>query len=88
MYSLIGKCRKHDLPVDLQLEIFNAMVMPIMTYACEIWGSNIARELKRLHMKFLHHVLYLHKNTSTDVVYGELGEYSIEVIINTRMIGY
>ena len=38
-----------------------------------------------LHMK---HVLYVHKNTSTDVVYGELGEYSIEVIINTRMIGY
>ena len=59
-----------------------------MTYACEIWGRNIARELKRLHMKFLNHVLYLHKNTSTDVVYGELGEYPVEVIINTIMIGY
>ena len=37
MYSLIGKCRKHDLPIDLQLELFNIIVMPVMTYACEIW---------------------------------------------------
>ena len=87
MYSLIEKCRKHDLPADLQLELFHAMVMPIMTYACEIWGCNVARELKQLHMKFLKHVLYVHKNTSTDIVYGELGEYPIDIIINTRMIG-
>ncbi len=64
------------------------MVMPIMTYACEIWGYSVDRELKQLQMKFLKHVLYVHKNTSTDVVYGELGEYPVDVIINTRMIGY
>ncbi len=88
MYSLIGKCRKHDLPVDLQLELFNTTVLPIMTYACEIWGCNIDRELRQLQMKFFKHVLYVHQNTSTDIVYGELGEYPIEVAINTRMIGY
>uniref|UniRef100_A0A0N7ZBB2 Reverse transcriptase domain-containing protein n=1 Tax=Scylla olivacea TaxID=85551 RepID=A0A0N7ZBB2_SCYOL len=88
MYSLIGKCRKHDLPVDLQLELFNTIVMPIMTYACEIWGYCIIREIKQLHMTFLKHVLHVHKYTSTDIVYGELGEYPIDIVINTRMIGY
>lgn len=38
MYSLIAKCRKFDLPIDLQLESFDAMVLPIITYGCEIWG--------------------------------------------------
>lgn len=88
MYSHIGKCRKHDLTVDLQLELFNTMVMSIMTYACEIWCYSVDRELKQLHMKFIKHVLYVHKNTSTDIVYGELGENPIDVIINTRLIGY
>lgn len=83
MYSLIGKCRKHDL----QLELFNTIVMPIMTYACEIWGYNVAKELKLLQMKFFKHVLFVHKSTSTDIVHGELGEFPIDVIVNTRMIG-
>ena len=88
MYSLIGKCRKYDLPIDLQLELFNTMVMPIMTYACEIWGYSVNRELKLLQMKFYKQVLHVHRNTSTDIVYGELGEYPLDVIINTRMLGF
>ncbi len=88
MYSLIGKCRKHDIPVDLQLELFHTTVMPVRTYACEIWGCSVDRKLKQLLMKFFKHVLYVHKNTCIDIGYGELGEYPIDVIINTRMIGY
>lgn len=80
-YSLTGKCRKHDPLLD-------TTVMPIMTHGCGIWGCTVDRELKQLLMKFLKHVLYVHKNTSKDIVYGELGEYPIDVIINTRMIAY
>lgn len=39
-------------------------------------------------MKFFKHVLFVHKGTSTDIVYGDLGEFPIDVTINTRMIGY
>lgn len=62
--------------------------MPIMTYACEVWGYSVSKELKQLHMKFLKHVLYVQMKTSTDIVYGELGEYPIDININTRMVGY
>ncbi len=44
MYSLISKCRKFDLPVDIQLELCTATVLPILTYICEIWGYHVARE--------------------------------------------
>ncbi len=72
----------------MQLQLFNVMVLPVIKYVCEIWSYDTIGELEILHMKFLKHILYTQENTSTDVVYGELGEYSIEVIINNRMIDY
>ncbi len=42
MYSVIGKARKFDLPVDIQMELFNAMVLPVLTY----WGHYIIRGLE------------------------------------------
>lgn len=62
--------------------------MPIMTYGCEVWDIGIDRELTELHMNFLKHLLCVHKNTRTDIVYGEQGECPINITINARMIGY
>ncbi len=28
MYTLVGKWRKFDLPIDIQIELFNTMVLP------------------------------------------------------------
>ncbi len=58
----------------MQLVLFHTMVLPVMTYTAEVWGNYIIREISQLQMKFLKHTLYLHKNTNTDIVYGELGE--------------
>ena len=69
LYSIIGTSRKYDLPVDIQIELFNMMVVPVLIYGCEVWGDNIIREVELLHMKFLKHVLYVHRFTSTDIVY-------------------
>ncbi len=88
LYSLIGTSRKLDLPVDIQLELFNTMVVPVLTYGCEIWGDNIIREIELLNMKFMKHVLYVHRYTSTDIVYGELGVYPLEITIKCKMINY
>ncbi|KAI3382690.1 hypothetical protein SNEBB_010922 [Seison nebaliae] len=88
MYSLIGLCRKHELPVDLQLQLFDSMVLPILTYGCEVWGDNQIKEMEALHLKYLKHVLCVHKKSSNDVVYGDLGRFPIEVHIKMRMVGF
>ena len=88
MYSIIGTSRKFDLPVDIQIEMFTSMVVPIMTYASEIWGHYMVRDLETLQMKYLKQVLCVHKKTSNDIVYGELGVYPLEIHVKTRMIGY
>ena len=39
VFSLIGKCRKLDLPIDIQIKLFNSLVKPIVLYGAEVWGS-------------------------------------------------
>ena len=88
LYSIINTSRKYDLPVDIQIELFNMTVVPVLTYGCEIWDNNIVRELELLHMKFLKHVSYVHRYTSTYIVCGELGVYPLNITIKCRMINY
>ena len=38
MYSLIKKSRSLLLPVDLQIDLFDKMVKPILLYGSEVWG--------------------------------------------------
>ena len=86
MYSVIGTSRNLDLPIDIQLEMYNSMVLSVQMYAAEIWGHNVVRDMELLHIKFLKHVLFVHSKTSNDIVYGELGVYPLEVDINCKMI--
>ena len=88
MYSLIAKCRKFDLPIDLQLELFDAMVLPIITYGCEVWGYKISKDVENVHVTFLKHILNVRKTTCNAMVYGELGKYPVSVHIKTRMLNY
>ena len=38
MYSIFKKSRKLCLPIDIQIEMFDTMVKPILMYGCEVWG--------------------------------------------------
>ncbi len=70
------------------MELFNAMVLPVLTYGYEVWGHYTIRELELLHLKFLKHLLFVHKNTSNDMAYGELGAYPLSIHIKCRMLCY
>jgi len=38
MFALLNRCRALHLPIDIQLELFDKIVVPILTYGCEVWG--------------------------------------------------
>ena len=38
MHLLLGRVRKLNLLFDLQLEIFDHTIVPILLYGCEVWG--------------------------------------------------
>ena len=38
MFSLVRKARKLFLPIDIQLHLFDSMIIPILLYGAEVWG--------------------------------------------------
>ncbi len=73
MYALIGKCRNLGLPIDLQFELFDRMIVPIILYGCEVWGPEHYIETEKLHLKSFKHILGVHGRTTNNIVYGEWG---------------
>lgn len=88
MYSLISKCRRLKLPIDIQLELFDRTVLPIMLYACEVWGTENFEILELLYRKFLKFALNVHGRSCNAIVYGELGQFPLKVLIKQRMLNY
>ncbi len=86
IYRVIGNCRKFDLPIDLQLELFDAMVLPIITHDSEIWGYRSIRVIENVHITFMKHILHVCKTTCNSMVYGELGKYPIGTHVRSRML--
>ena len=74
MIALITKARKLHLPIDVQLELFDAVVTPVVLYGSEIWCYEGCEILEKLHLKFCKIVLCLPCNV---MVYGELGRYPL-----------
>ena len=38
LFSLYQKIRNLDLPINCQIKLFDNIGLPILTYACEVWG--------------------------------------------------
>jgi hypothetical protein len=77
------------LPVDIQLELFDTMVLPVVMYGCEVWGFVKNNILESFCLQFLKILLGLKKSTPNCTLYGELGRYSIDIFfIKCRMIAF
>lgn len=88
VYSILKKSRALQLPIDLQLELFNKLVKPILLYGSEIWGSGNIEIIERVQLKFLKQILHLKRCTPNHIVYGEVGVLPMKVEIYTRMVSY
>ena len=77
-----------NLHVDLQIELFNTMIKPILLYSCEIWGYSDITLIERVQTRFLKSIFNMKKSTPNYMVYGEFGVYPISVDIKTRMVSF
>ena len=88
MFSVLGKSRKLQLPIDLQLQLFYSMIVPILLYGSEVTGFENSDILERLFTQFYKIILNVKKSTPNCILYGELGRYHISIQIKSRMIGF
>ena len=78
MFALLRRSRQLDLPIDLQLELFDSLIMPILLYGCEIWGFKNISMIEKIHLKYLKYILGLKQSTPTCTVLGETGRYPFQ----------
>ena len=84
MFAIIKKARAMSLPIDIQFELFDRIVLPTMLNGCEIWGYKNLDTIEKVHLKFCKLVLKLKSCTSNAMVYGETGSYNMEYYVKKK----
>ncbi len=59
MHFLYTKIYNLDLPIDLQLKLFD----PILTYGCEVWGFEPLSIIEKVQNNFLRRITRTRKST-------------------------
>ena len=88
MYLLFFRANNLDLPIDLQIKLFDNTVLPILLYACEVWGFENTEIIERVHTEFLRKITKARKSTPKYMLYAELGRYPLSIIIKQRMVNF
>jgi hypothetical protein len=52
MYDILNKGRVHNLSVSCQLDLFDTIIIPMLTYGSEIWGYVNIDLLVKVHEQF------------------------------------
>ena len=75
MHVLFKRIRNLDIPIDLQLYLFDHVMLPKALYGCEIWGFENSQIIENLHNDFLRQTINLRKSTPfyIYVLHAELG---------------
>ena len=88
MFSVLRKTRKLGLPIDIQLQMFDSMVSPILLYGSEVYGFENCSIVESIFLQFYKIILHFKKSTSNNILYGELGRFPSDILIKARMIGF
>ena len=86
LFAIKSKKEKFNLPIDLVLDLFDKMILPILLYGCEIWGFEDLEKIEIFYRKFLKYILKVKSQTTDCMVYGETGRVPLDIIIKTRMV--
>lgn len=58
LHSLLYKCYNLLLPINLQLQLFDQVVLPVLIYGCEVWaGFEDISGLESFYIKFCKQLL-------------------------------
>ena len=71
--------RLNHPPISVMLKLYEAYLIPIMCYGCEIWGFKEDESIERVELWILKHMLHAPISIPTMVVRGELGQLPLHL---------
>ena len=98
--NALFKIRKHvnlsKLKLNNALKIFDSVILPIITYGCEVWGlyNNLnfdkwdKTHMERVHLRFCKLYLELNRKTSNHAARAEMGRFPTLIPIIKRILKY
>ena len=88
MQLLFIRSNNLDLPLDLQIKLFDNMILPILTYGSEVFGYENTEILEGVHLQFLRKIGKLRKCTPKYMLYAGFGRYRMKINIKRRMANF
>lgn len=82
------RIRNLHLPIDIQLNLFDHTIVPILLYGSEIWGYENVDLIEKFCNAFLRQITGLKNSTPLYMLQAELGRYPIKITINMRMLNF
>ena len=88
MFALLRKARFLSLPIDIINDLYDKMVIPILTYGAEVWGCKVDESVERFHRRFCKILLEVNKSTPNCMALGELGKLPIAFNCEFKLLSY
>jgi hypothetical protein len=84
--------------IDLKLRLFNAVVLPNLSFGCEVWGpwmlfadlqnKAFQSNIEQVRLSFFRVLLSLKSSTPSWNVYRELGAYPMQVFVARQLVRF
>jgi hypothetical protein len=88
MHDILNKGKVHNLSVSCQLDLFDKIIIPMLTYGSEIWGYENIDILEKVRVKFCKLLLNLKTSTPNFMLYGELGRYPLNITVKLKILSF
>ena len=74
----------------LQCKLFDTLVLPILSYGCEVWGvdAKCGAAAEALHKGFMKSLLGVRKSVAIHMVLAELGCFPLQIHFWLRVLRY
>ena len=95
-YALNNIAKLKLLPIKTALRLFDAAILPILTYGSEIWALSSTLDddkwdissTERNQLKFVKHILGINRSVNNLLCRAELGRYPISIEINHKILNF
>jgi len=77
-----------EVPINVMFILFDAYVLSILNYNCEVWGFIAATNIERIHRKFCKRLLNVKLSTNSMSLYAEVGRFPLYIGRYLRIIQY